>query len=102
MNALQMLRIIQEAVSNVLVHSGASSIEIGAKPATFDGEDGIETWISDNGVGFDLNLISRGRGISNMKARAQSLGGAFFKESTLKEGTKIVLWLPLSHGRPGT
>lgn len=101
-NALQMLRIIQEAVSNVLVHSNASSIEIGAKPATFDGEDGIETWISDNGVGFDLKIVSRGRGISNMKARAQSLAGQFLRESKLKEGTKIVLWLPLSQGRPGT
>ena len=95
-NALQMLRIIQEAVGNVLVHSNATCITIGAKPASHKGLDGIETWISDNGVGFDLNLTSGGRGISNMRARAQSLGGEFMKMSKLNEGTKIVLWLPLS------
>lgn len=100
-NALQMLRIIQEAVSNVLVHSNASSIEIGAKPAKFADIEGIETWISDNGVGFDLNLSSRGRGISNMNARAQTLGGEFVRKSKLNAGTKIMLWLPLSRHRPG-
>ena len=94
-NALQMLRIVQEAISNVLAHAKANVIEIGAKPSQCDGEDGIETWISDDGIGFEQSNDNIGRGLGNMRARAASLGGTFSRVSKPGTGTHVVLWLPL-------
>jgi signal transduction histidine kinase len=95
-NALQMLRIVQEAISNVLAHANAHVIEIGAWPLQFEGRDGIETWISDNGIGFDPSLVTNGRGIGNMRTRARSLAGEFQRSSVVGEGTHVKLWLPLT------
>ena len=95
-NALQMLRIIQEAISNVLTHAKASVIEIGAKPVIVNDRMGIETWISDNGIGFIVDKVSNGRGLVNMAARAQSLGGTFTRSTQPSIGTRVILWLPIS------
>ena len=95
-NALQMLRIIQEAVGNVLVHSRATTIEIGAVPYAHNGKEGIQTWVSDNGQGLAENTgISAGRGFGNMHARASSLNGAIELKSGPVQGFKVMLWLPL-------
>jgi signal transduction histidine kinase len=95
-NALQMLRIVQEAISNVLAHAKASVIEIGAKPSRVAGQLGIETRISDNGLGFDMTKATSGRGLGNMQARATSLGGTFERSSAPGEGTHVILWLPIT------
>lgn len=94
-NALVMLRIVQEAISNILVHAQANVIEIGARPSQLEGHDGIETWIRDDGIGFDTQGLSSGRGLGNMGARAALLGGKFIQSSRKGIGTRSVLWLPL-------
>jgi signal transduction histidine kinase len=95
-NALQMLRIVQEAISNVLAHAKASTVEIGAKPSLLNEAAGIEVWVHDNGVGSEANQTKSGRGVGNMLARAASLDGQFSRHSTSTSGTKVVLWLPLT------
>jgi signal transduction histidine kinase len=95
-NALQMLRIVQEAISNVLAHAKASTVEIGAKPSLLNEAAGIEVWVHDNGVGSEANQTKSGRGVGNMLARAASLDGQFSRHSTPTSGTKVVLWLPLT------
>ena len=49
--ALHVLRILQEAIGNILAHSGATLIEVGCTRAYQDG-DGVLITISDNGCGF--------------------------------------------------
>jgi signal transduction histidine kinase len=97
-NALQMLRIVQEAVSNILAHAKATTVEIGAKPAQLNTADGIQVWIHDNGNGLAEGASIRGRGISNMTARAASLGGHFARTSSSANGTRVELWLPICRG----
>jgi NarL family two-component system sensor histidine kinase LiaS len=63
------LRIVDEALSNVARHSGASEVGI---TLTCKNEL-IHLCISDNGSGFDEAKIKRGMGLTNMKARAESL-----------------------------
>jgi signal transduction histidine kinase len=99
-NALQMLRIIQEAVGNVLVHSGATQIEIGAMPYSHSGQSGVQTWVADNGQGLSQSShISLGRGFGNMRARTLSLNGDIQFISSAEQGLKVLLWLPLMRPR---
>jgi signal transduction histidine kinase len=93
-NALHMLRIFQEAISNVLTHSGANIMEIGCRELAREGKMGVLTFVSDNGQGFAVHdLSANGQGISNMRARAMSMHGKFACNSS-SIGTQVEVWLP--------
>lgn len=94
-NALQFLRLVQEAVSNALSHSGASRITFGCSPEPLQGRSGIAITIADNGRGFAGETPARGRGIGTMHERSKTLEGVFSCTSVPGEGTAIRLWLPL-------
>ena len=94
-NALQFLRLIQEAVSNALSHSAASAISFECRPKFVLDRDGVEILIVDNGRGFDANALSSGRGFGTMRDRAKALGGDWSYSSQPGQGAKIRLWLPL-------
>jgi signal transduction histidine kinase len=96
-NALHVLRIFQEAIGNALAHSSASELEIGCHPATQDGQSGLCAYASDNGKGF-ANVETSGKGIANMRSRAESLHGKFTCDSAPGLGTRISVWLPCERG----
>lgn len=93
-NALHVLRIHNEAISNVLSHSNATEIRIGCVEAEHEGVPGVSTYIADNGKGIDKNSETQGRGLANMRSRAYSLHGQLFCEPQPGGGTRIRLWLP--------
>jgi signal transduction histidine kinase len=102
-NALQALRIIQEAIGNILTHANATVLEIGCSPMRHDNRDGIQAVIKDNGVGFDaVKTISKGQGLKNMSDRAKALGGKIEIISSQGAGTSISLWLPLNRADLGS
>jgi signal transduction histidine kinase len=92
-NALHVLRIFQEAIGNALAHSGATELEIGCRPAALGDRDGLSAYVSDNGVGFEA-APENGKGIANMRARAEALHGVFDCQSKPGEGTRVEIWLP--------
>ena len=51
--------------------------------------------IADNGKGFNEEEIKRGDGLKNLKNRAAIVGAQIFIESIDKQGTKIMLEVPL-------
>jgi signal transduction histidine kinase len=88
---LQLLRITQEAINNVLRHSQASEVTVGAYA---DSERGIVLAVSDNGVG--LREGSReGRGFAGMRQRAREIG-AQISIQRLDQGTRVDLVLPFT------
>ena len=93
-NALHVLRIHNEAISNVLSHSKATEMRIGCIESDHEGVAGISTYLADNGEGFDKNLERQGKGLANISARARSLHGLLFCDSKLGSGTTVRLWLP--------
>ena len=93
-NALHVLRIFQEAIGNVLTHSGASEMRIGCREEMRDGEPGIAAYVADNGTGFDPAQERSGKGLANMSARAAALHGLLGSTSDSVQGTIITLWLP--------
>jgi signal transduction histidine kinase len=70
---LQLLRIVQEALTNVLKHAGADKVAIRLR--TDDERIGIEVF--DDGRGLRNAGSHVGRGIANMRARAQRVGAHF-------------------------
>ncbi|MBV8301112.1 MAG: HAMP domain-containing protein [Candidatus Dormibacteraeota bacterium] len=90
-----LLRVVQEALSNVAHHAHASSVEITMRT------DGSELVVSvrDNGCGFDPSA-SRPRedcfGLEGMRERVRSAGGALSVVSAPQSGTEIMARLPLS------
>jgi signal transduction histidine kinase len=93
-NALHVLRIFQEAIGNVLTHSGASEIRIGCREQTVDDVAGIAAYVADNGRGFDAAGELPGKGLANIRARARSLHGVLSSTSDRAAGTMVTLWLP--------
>ncbi len=68
---VQVMRIIQEALTNALRHANANNISIGAR---CDPHRYLHIEVIDDGVGFGEPLRA-GRGLANMKKRAAELGG---------------------------
>ena len=92
-NALHVLRIFQEAIGNALTHSGATELEIGCFPAAHEGRDGLKAYVADNGAGFVAGGMA-GKGLGNMRSRAEAMHGIFECTSAPAEGTRVTLWLP--------
>jgi PAS domain S-box-containing protein len=88
---LQVYRIIQEAINNILRHAAATLAEIIL--ATQD--QSIYLVIKDNGKGFSMNRIKPGMGLSSISNRVKILRGHFSVRSQKGQGTTIEIHFPL-------
>ncbi len=86
--ALNLLRIVQEATSNALRHSGATEVRI----STDTNGDAVLVSIADNGSGFDKRTQSAGLGLDNMQKRASQSSLGLNIEST-EAGTVVRITL---------
>ncbi|TAN71272.1 MAG: sensor histidine kinase [Methylobacter sp.] len=91
-NALHILRILQEAFTNIIKHALATEICV----ATRVEDDHVAVIISDNGHGFAVEsaLKSGGKGLSNQMRRAESIG-AEVKWASSDLGACFTLLLPI-------
>ena len=88
LKSLNLFRIMQEAVHNVIKHSGASELII-----TFIAEPNhIKISIKDNGKGFDQS-VSKGQGTRTMVARAQEMEAVINLISAENTGTEVLVEL---------
>jgi two-component system, NarL family, sensor histidine kinase UhpB len=91
---VQTTRILREAVSNIIKHSGASRCTVRCTIA--DGD--FQLIVQDNGKGIPMELdgrLDRGHGMASMKHRAKQLQGQCLVESGPGYGTVIRLTLPV-------
>jgi two-component system nitrate/nitrite sensor histidine kinase NarX len=89
----QLIRIVQEALSNIRKHANAEKVEI---IGTFDG-DLILIKIQDDGYGFSPESV-KGRsryGLRGMRERAESIGADFQITSQPGQGTIVSLRMPV-------
>ncbi len=87
---VQVYRIVQEFLSNVLKHSGASQFDIHIK----DEKYGLALLLADNGSGIDLDKIERGMGLRNIELRLKSLNAHFKWKSQPNKGVRLIILLP--------
>lgn len=93
--ALQLMRLVQEAIANVVRHAHAKRIRLACGEEPRDGRAGVFVEIEDDGVGFDEHGQRAGVGLANMRHRARQLEGELEIRSA-ESGTCIRLWLPMA------
>jgi signal transduction histidine kinase len=98
---VQTTRILREATSNIIKHSGASYCSVRCQVA--DGD--FQLVVQDNGEGITSEpdgRLDRGHGMATMKQRAKQLQGQCLVESGPGFGTVIRLTLPLDRALEGS
>lgn len=93
-NALHILRSLQEAMANVMLHSGATIVEIGCREHGEGDGQGVRVWLRDNGAGIGDIQASVGHGLKSIHARMAAIGGACEITSEKGQGTAVTLFLP--------
>lgn len=88
---LQIYRILQESVNNILRHSAASLGEI----ALLRKDDLIYLTVTDNGKGFSMQRLKPGVGLSSITSRVKILGGHFHVRAPEGKGTTIEIHFPV-------
>jgi signal transduction histidine kinase len=90
---LCLFRIVQEALRNVVKHSGAPEVNVDLSGLG----DRIELCVSDSGVGFDPESEKgkEGLGLLSMSERLRLIGGDLTVESEPSHGTRIRVRIPL-------
>ncbi len=94
---IQLMRIIQEAITNVRKHAKAQQVRI-----TFEiDKERVFVAIEDDGRGFEPDLISsnggRHFGLRIMQERVKEIGGTIQVQSELGQGTTVKVKAPLRH-----
>ncbi len=95
---INLYRIIQESLTNVIKHAKAGEVYIKIKRST----EQLSIVISDDGNGFDPSVAQRGLGLLGMQERVQALNGMFEVNSEIKMGVRISIMIPLpNHSEAG-
>jgi len=94
---LTVYRIVQEALTNVFRHAGASRVDITVAPAA-GGKVGAAVTVSvrDNGEGLPSDY-KQGFGLTGMQERVQALGGTMTVTSS-RQGSLVTATLPYAPG----
>ncbi|RFS18109.1 ATP-binding protein [Emticicia sp. C21] len=91
---VNLYRIAQEALNNMIKHSKATEAKVVLKKNKAD----IELNISDNGVGFDEKYVKKetiiNNGLPNMQTRVRLLGGQMDIQAKSAKGTRITVKIP--------
>jgi len=96
---LQLLRITQEALTNVRRHAQATEVEIKLE----NNKEAVEMLVKDNGQGFDLDDLEKSapgyHGLNIIQERAEGLGGSLDISTAPGEGTALRVNLPFEKVR---
>ncbi len=93
--ALCLFRIVQEALQNVVKHSGARNAAVKLTGSN----DSLQLEISDSGGGFDTSKLGDGMGLLSMRERVNFLDGHMTIRSTPGTGTRIAVRVPVAQAK---
>lgn len=88
---IQLVRIIQETITNIIKHAEATAMYIRFRYS----DDGFALLVKDNGKGFETSILKQGLGLSSLELRVQYLNGKLKIKSTPGNGTTILITSPL-------
>lgn len=88
--ALQLFRIVQELISNMVKHAQCTKLSflLRISPSY------TALLFSDNGKGFDIEASKTGLGLSNIESRVRVLDGTYRIVSKPKLGTRTLILIP--------
>ncbi len=91
---VELLRVVQEALTNARRHSGASNVGLRLRA---EGE-ALVAEVTDDGRGFDPVAVDGGVGLVGMRERVEAVGGEIEVSSRPGAGTKLAVRVPLGDG----
>ncbi|MBS4213645.1 PAS domain S-box protein [Bacillus sp. FJAT-49825] len=89
---LTIYRIIQEALTNIRKYAEVLNASVTVREM----DNVVRVMVEDKGKGFDLGTQSPGVGLFSMDERARSVGGTLTINTSLGNGTKIILEVPIT------
>lgn len=89
---LNLYRILQEQLQNIIKHAEATAIEV----SVIIKAKMVRMRIADNGKGFKTKSKTLGIGLQNIKSRAEIFSGFFHIKSSPKNGCELLVRIPLS------
>lgn len=84
-------RVVQELISNSIKHSNCTAIKINFKRTS----ESLQISYSDNGNGFNASKVKKGLGLKSINNRVYFYGGSININTSLKEGVKFEIILPV-------
>jgi signal transduction histidine kinase len=98
---ITLYRVAQEALTNVIKHSGADEADV----RLHFGAEGVTLEVEDDGCGFDIGMLRNpdrpSWGLLGMEERAALMGGNFLISSQPGKGTRVEVMIPYEQERPG-
>ncbi|MFP3835664.1 sensor histidine kinase, partial [Chryseobacterium sp. SIMBA_028] len=89
---IQIYRIIQELMNNILKYADSSHVTIQILKL----KNKVNVQVEDNGIGFNTNEHSNGMGLQNIRSRVSSLGGEIDIDSVIGRGTYVNIEIPIN------
>lgn len=83
---LNLFRIVQELITNILKHAGATRVEVSLRISL----NYLILTIEDNGRGFTMENQSGGIGLRNIQSRAQKIKAIYKLKTQPEKGTKFI------------
>ena len=83
----QLIPVLREAITNVVKHADADEVAVAVSR---DG-DLLQLEVRDDGVGFDPEAGTSGRGLRNLRQRAEAAGG-HLEVSPIARGGTLLVW----------
>ncbi len=87
---IELLRIIQEGITNIVRHAQAKTISI----LLFEDRNHIVLSIKDDGIGFNPKNLKKGLGLQSITDRIQNLGGTISFLPVQPSGTEVLIEVP--------
>lgn len=90
--SINLFRVLQESLTNIIRHSGATQVHC----SIVINNSSLIMSISDNGKGFNKDDKKNTFGLLGMRERIKSIGGKFILKTALGEGTLETFVIPLT------
>ena len=87
----ELLSVYKEAICNAVKHAGAKNIHVQVRLR----KNKLILIVQDDGKGFDLTKAGLGRGINDMKRRAEAVGATLDLLSEINTGSIVRLEMKL-------
>jgi len=96
-HATAVFRIVQESLTNIARHAGASRVHVSLVCA----DEALDLTVTDDGRGFDAAALgATSFGLFGIRERARNLGGRANVVSVPGHGTRLNIWIPLAAVAP--
>ncbi|HLF47362.1 MAG TPA: PAS domain S-box protein [Chitinophagaceae bacterium] len=89
---INLYRILQEQLNNVVKYAAADHIDVSLKPV----ENFLQLRIADNGKGFDPVTVKKGIGLENIRKRTEVFSGELVINAAPGKGCELIVKVPLN------